>query len=869
MFKKNSSFNTMSFFILLILDSNLLLKNMKKITLFVALLLAFASQGYAQFPAPYCGPIIFGNNEEPITLVNFAGINNTSPAAVGGVAHEDFTSISGAVTAGDTYPITLKGNTDGNFTTWLRVFADWNQDSDFTDSGESYDVGSIVNSTGVDAVELTGSIYVPPTALGGNTRLRIVKKYNVYADSCNTGDGGYGEAEDYTLAVTAAACTPPTVAYSVVSLCPTQSFNVSVDISAMGTATSLSVEDDQGNAAQTATATGTLTFGPYTNGTSVVITVTHNIDTVCNLTSDALTQAGCVPGCASNPTPADGAVDVPYGPITLSWDAPTTGDPVVSYDLYAGNTATELEYVASYDDTTTLDDLTITAYGTTVYWQIVPVNEGGGAVGCDVWSFTTEDSPGYCLDATYGQYPSDTFVPETCDGVTENEIVSNAYAGEYSVVEVTDGESYTFISSVATDFITISTDDGATAEVFGTTPLSWTATLSGPIRFYTHLDDQCGYENVNRVRAVICGTPSTDAPDYANLQWPSSATVEEGSSFTVYGQVYEPGVTEPAGQGAGILAWVGVSTSNTNPDTWSTWTEMEYNPDATSTGNNDEYMGSLGAGLEPGTYYYATRYRLNEGGYVYGGIDATNNGNFWDGTTYLSGVLTVNAASVPANDLCAGAFALTVGGVFEDYPVEGTVAGATTTTGLTFACQTTRDNDVWYTAVVPASGTLTVATEAAAGSAMNDTVLSVFTGTCGTLTEVGCDDDSGTDTFSNVELTGLTPGETIYIGVWRWANDVNPVGAFRLSAFDASLSSGDFGRAGFKYSPNPVTSVLNLSHTDEIKSAAVYNLLGQQLLERTINASEAQLDLSALPKGTYLVKLTAANGMKTVKVVKE
>ena len=61
--------------------------------------------------------------------------------------------------------------------------------------------------------------------------------------------------------------------------------------------------------------------------------------------------------------------------------------------------------------------------------------------------------------------------------------------------------------------------------------------------------------------------------------------------------------------------------------------------------------------------------------------------------------------------------------------------------GLTFACQVNRKNDVWYTVVVPASGTLTVETDTTTGTTMMDSVLSVFSGTCGSLTEVGCDDD--------------------------------------------------------------------------------------------------------------------------------
>ena len=88
----------------------------------------------------------------------------------------------------------------------LRVYVDWNQNNDFTDVGESYDIGTIANSTGVDAVQLVGSITVPPSALIGTTRMRVIKKYAAYSDSCNTINTGFGQAEDYTLTV---AALPP------------------------------------------------------------------------------------------------------------------------------------------------------------------------------------------------------------------------------------------------------------------------------------------------------------------------------------------------------------------------------------------------------------------------------------------------------------------------------------------------------------------------------------------------------------------------------------------------------------------------------------------------------------------------------------
>lgn len=64
-----------------------------------------------------------------LTLVNFAGINNSSPATLDIESLENFISITGNVTAGSSYNMTLKGNTDGaSFKNYFRVFVSWNQD---------------------------------------------------------------------------------------------------------------------------------------------------------------------------------------------------------------------------------------------------------------------------------------------------------------------------------------------------------------------------------------------------------------------------------------------------------------------------------------------------------------------------------------------------------------------------------------------------------------------------------------------------------------------------------------------------------------------------------------------------------------------
>ena len=138
-------------------------------------------------------------------------------------------------------------------------------------------------------------------------------------------------------------------------------------------------------------------------------------------------------------------------------------------------------------------------------------------------------------------------------------------------------------------------------------------------------------------KTVTCSGDVWPQIEWANLQWPASGTIAQGDNFTVYAQVYKSGVTDAAGQGAGIQAWIGYSTSNTNPNTWTNWVEATYNTDD---GNNDEYMANIGAEITAsGTYYYASRFKYDNADYVYGGT-----GGFWNGTGSNSGELTVTPA---------------------------------------------------------------------------------------------------------------------------------------------------------------------------------------------------------------------------------
>jgi len=128
---------------------------------------------------------------------------------------------------------------------------------------------------------------------------------------------------------------------------------------------------------------------------------------------------------------------------------------------------------------------------------------------------------------------------------------------------------------------------------------------------------------------------------FANLQWPGNATIETGQTVTVYAQVLAENINfDPETGYENLSVWIGISNENSNPATWTEWIPAPYSGIGTTT-QRPEYSTVIGSTItEEGTYYYASRFSVNNGSYVYGGYNNTG-GGFWDGTNNISGVLTV------------------------------------------------------------------------------------------------------------------------------------------------------------------------------------------------------------------------------------
>jgi len=225
--------------------------------------------------------------------------------------------------------------------------------------------------------------------------------------------------------------------------------------------------------------------------------------------------------------------------------------------------------------------------------------------------------------------------------------------------------------------------------------------------------------------------------------------------------------------------------------------------------------------------------------------------------------------AAPANDDCDGAIALTVDAAYcNGVLTNGNNLGSTPSEDELADCFEEAENDVWFSFTVPANvASVDISTDFTGGT-LEDTVIALYSGACGDLTEIDCNDDGGEDTLSRLTDIEVSVGTTYYVRVTGYSSEDEGTFCLEIST-NETLSTGDFTKNTLKAYPNPVKDILNLNNPTAITEVAIFNLLGQQVVAKTVNANEGQIDMSHLAAGAYLVKVTADNAVQTIKIIKE
>ncbi|WP_188407221.1 DUF4397 domain-containing protein, partial [Psychroflexus salis] len=231
-------------------------------------------------------------------------------------------------------------------------------------------------------------------------------------------------------------------------------------------------------------------------------------------------QFGQWPGSTFTPNPALADGETAQNITTAGWAGEYSKVNVVDGETYvfSGSVATDFYTISNEDG-----DTIFTSGFNEVEWvsnadQVIRFwTHTGDDCGFEQSSRTrrvTVGIPPGCLLDQFGQWPGSTFTPNPtlADGLTEQSITTSGWAGEYSKVNVLDGETYVFSGSVATDFYTISDEDANTIFAAGEGEVEWVSNADQVIRFWTHTDEDCGFEQSGRSRIIVVGTPPDCLP---------------------------------------------------------------------------------------------------------------------------------------------------------------------------------------------------------------------------------------------------------------------------------------------------------------------------------------------------------------------
>ncbi len=383
-----------------------------------------------------------------------------------------------------------------------------------------------------------------------------------------------------------------------------------------------------------------------------------------------------------------------------------------------------------------------------------------------------------CLGALYGQYPATTFTPTCGVTCTYQTITTLGYGGEYSKVNVTAGNTYRFRSSNINDFITIANNGGTlsyASGVGGAAGITWVATITGTVRFYTHANAACGNSTALRTRSVCCIGAAPAAP--ANDLVCNATTVACGSTTA--------GTTVNATSTGTYEGTTLCGTAQSSAGVWYTFigTGQTITASLCATAWDSKiqiYSGALCIAL-------TCIGGIDDGGPACAGTSASFSWVSTLGTTYwinVSGYSTTSAFSLaltcvtpavaPPNDLVCSATSISCGAT-----LAGTTTNATNSgTGENGTCTTTQTMPgVWY--VIPGNGQ--IMTASLCGTVW-DSKIGIFSGpNCSTLTCVGGIDDNGpacTGLSASYTWTSVV-GQNYYILVHGYSTN---------SAFSIALS---------------------------------------------------------------------------------
>ncbi|WP_047546907.1 GEVED domain-containing protein [Psychroserpens sp. Hel_I_66] len=698
---------------------------------------------------------------------------------------------------------------------------------------------------------------------------------------------------NYGLEIFENTCVDATATYTVVNDCDVSGgFVIDVEITDLGSATSIVLSNDQDSETFTATAVGTFQFGPFVNGTDVVITLDdQNDDDTCTLTSDVLTQAACPPENdeCDNAISLTVNADLECGEVTSGTIASATAsstDPTacggtedddVWFSFVASNVTHNISLINIANGTTdlyhsvwsgtcgSLTNLSCSDPNTSVISGLTI----GETYLLRVYSWTSTAGQTSTFDVCIGT-PAPPPANDLCedalplpisDASCNNSISGTTQSAGASTTGCTGGRDvwYSFTASETRDYVITETetfDSGfsstyiaayeGTCEALTQIGSSTSCTFSGDlvisaISGTTYYISVRSSSSTSYVEFDLCVYPEPTcfapedlaatfvAPNSADISWTAPT---DGTVPADYNWEVVPQGND---QGVGVIS------SGTTADLFATATGLVLDTMYDLRVQSNCGAGDLSAWSEPFTFNagYCIPFATSSSSFI---DDFSTSGDNMNISNLGSGLATDNYENNTGTMAVSGAQNDVID--FEIAIVGGTIGAAVWVDwNNDFVFDT---SEVSYSTTSYGNGPFTGAITIPDGVSNGDYRMRVLID----WNDSNPGDDDACSYGSSTAPRGETEDYTVTV--------------------DSTLSLGDISNQyNFTYFPNPVKNTLTLKAQNTIDSVLVLNMLGQEVMKTSPNSLSSDLDMSQLQTGTYFVQVSIDGQLETIKVLRD
>ena len=235
--------------------------------------------------------------------------------------------------------------------------------------------------------------------------------------------------------------------------------------------------------------------------------------------------------------------------------------------------------------------------------------------------------------------------------------------------------------------------------------------------------------------------------------------------------------------------------------------------------------------------------------------------------------ITVNP-NLPADNACAGANDINsaFGGDFNVPQVTGLwdntgyTSDGDPTTGFDCWAETSVTNTIWYTFTGDGNTYRIRSVQCSATTYNSDTQVAIYSGSCGSLAPVACNDDEDFNAqVYNISVDVMTQaGETYWMMIDGYEGQQ---GGFCLEVTNLTPNAiTEIGHTNIQIFPNPTTGMVQLTNVNA-DQVQVFDGMGRLLFSKESPGNS--MDISAAPAGMYFMKITEGEKVYSARVVKE